>query len=96
MLLLKVIEIRILDRSSCFHVDVGGPGDGCKGMRPQQFAISAIDDVKESVFGGLQQDFSVHSVHRHVGERNVLDCRVIPVIAWRGLVVPVHATGVGV
>ena len=83
-------------RSAGFWVNMGRPIHRNISLGRNEVAIGAVDDIKETVFRRLHDDFARLIVNFNVCQDHVLSGGIVPGIARRGLVVPNVLTGVGI
>src|SRR5258708_10757366 len=81
--------------ASCFQINGTGPRDGGIGLRGKQLTSGAVEDVEETVFGSVKQNFSRGVVDREVGKNKGLSGIVIPGVAGRLLIMPDVFASVG-
>ena len=62
----------------------------------EQLAGFAIEQIEETVLGRLEQNLARLSFEIDIGQNDGVRGRVVPVVAWRGLIVPHPAPGIGV
>ena len=65
-------------------------------MRTQQFSVGPINDIEKAILWGLHDHFALSAVDVEINERHILGRSEIPVISRDLLVVPIHASGVGI
>ena len=82
-----VAGLRIFDGAAGFHVNSAGPGDGGVGLRRDEFAGGAIEDVGETVLRCVKQNSPRRLVDREVSEDDGFGGIEIPRIAWSFLIV---------
>ena len=93
---LTIPDARILDRSAGLQVDAARPGDRREVVGRNQFAGLAVQDVKEPILVGLHQNLAFRSVDREVGEDQILNGVVVPLLSGCRLVVPDVGAGIGI
>ena len=93
---LAVEGFLVHDGAAGLEVDALGPVDLGKGLGGDQFSGDAIQHVVEAALGRLHDHLARPAFDGEVGQHQLRDGVVIPVIVGHHLVVPLQAAGGGV
>src|ERR1700722_3724640 len=85
----------VLERTARRGIDSSCPGDRGVRLGGNDLACGAIEDVKESVLKGLEENFSPSASDRDIGEDHRCGGIVVPGIPWHFLIMPNVFAGVG-
>ena len=83
---------RIYDRVS-LRIDARRPRYFCDWIRRDDFSRQAVDYVKECILRRMHDHLPALSVDRQIGQHQIGDRVVVPVVAGNFLVIPDHFPG---
>src|SRR5262245_19126305 len=83
-----------VSRNWCFYgasrlqINATRPIDLCVGVRGDQRAVRAVEDVEETILRRVQDHFSRAALNSDIGQGDLLGGRVIPHLAGSLLIMP--------
>src|SRR5262249_16891377 len=84
----RISRFRVYDRPAGLQIHSGGPRYGDPGIGGQQFASTTVEHVKESILWRMHQHLTHSSVDTEIGEHDVRNRVVVPIVTGNFLVVP--------